>query len=95
MKFDETFKILLVGVLLLSAIGVTVASAEELVSVTKTDANIQRVESISGSGIPQLMETEDQRDARIQWFRDAKFGLFIHWGPAAISGKEIYQLTER
>ncbi|NMC05139.1 MAG: alpha-L-fucosidase [Candidatus Lokiarchaeota archaeon] len=26
---------------------------------------------------------------QMQWFRDAKFGLFIHWGPASISGAEI------
>jgi alpha-L-fucosidase len=26
---------------------------------------------------------------QVQWFRDAKFGLFIHWGPASISGAEI------
>lgn len=38
---------------------------------------------------PQLTETPDQYEARIQWFRDARFGLFIHWGPAAISGEEI------
>lgn len=39
--------------------------------------------------IPQLTETAEQREERIKWFRDAKFGLFIHWGPAAISGEEI------
>ena len=38
---------------------------------------------------PQLTETPEQREERIQWFRDAKFGLFIHWGPSAISGEEI------
>ena len=26
---------------------------------------------------------------QMQWFRDAKFGLFIHWGPVSISGAEI------
>ena len=26
-------------------------------------------------------------DARIQWWRDAKFGLFIHWGLYAIPGR--------
>jgi alpha-L-fucosidase len=26
---------------------------------------------------------------QMQWFRDAKFGLFIHWGPASLSGAEI------
>jgi hypothetical protein len=25
----------------------------------------------------------------VERFRDAKFGLFIHWGPASITGKEI------
>ena len=27
--------------------------------------------------------------AEIQWFRDAKFGLFIHWGPASQLGVEL------
>ena len=38
---------------------------------------------------PQLNETPEQLEERLQWFRNAKFGLFIHWGPAAISGEEI------
>ncbi len=25
-------------------------------------------------------ETKAERDARMQWWRDAKFGMFIHWG---------------
>jgi alpha-L-fucosidase len=36
-----------------------------------------------------LAETPDQRDARMAWWRGAKFGMFIHWGPASVSGKEI------
>ncbi len=39
--------------------------------------------------VPQLKETEQAETSRIKWFRDAKFGLFIHWGPASISGQEI------
>ncbi len=31
-------------------------------------------------------ETEAQRDARMQWFRDARFGMFIHWGLYAQHG---------
>ncbi len=34
---------------------------------------------------PQL--NADQED--MQWFRDAKFGLFIHWGPVSLKGTEI------
>ena len=29
---------------------------------------------------PAFSETPAQHDARLQWFRDAKFGMFIHWG---------------
>ncbi len=25
----------------------------------------------------------------MQWFRDAKFGMFIHWGPCSVGAKEI------
>ena len=29
-------------------------------------------------------ETEQQRDARMAWWREARFGLFIHWGVYAV-----------
>ncbi len=41
------------------------------------------------AAVPQLHETPPQRDARLQWFRDAKFGMFIHWGPCSVGEKEI------
>ncbi len=41
------------------------------------------------SGVPQLKETAEQRATRMQWFHDAKFGMFLHWGPVALSGKEL------
>jgi alpha-L-fucosidase len=25
-------------------------------------------------------ETEAQRDARMEWWREARFGMFVHWG---------------
>ena len=33
-------------------------------------------------------ETKDQRDARMSWWRDARFGLFIHWGLYAVPAGE-------
>jgi alpha-L-fucosidase len=33
-------------------------------------------------------ETKEQRDARMAWFRDAKFGLFIHWGVYSVPAGE-------
>src|SRR5213592_4046263 len=29
-------------------------------------------------------ETPDQRDARMAWWREARFGMFIHWGAYAV-----------
>jgi len=35
-------------------------------------------------------QAERIREARLaSWWRDAKFGLFLHWGPASLSGAEI------
>ncbi|MCP5522683.1 MAG: alpha-L-fucosidase [Verrucomicrobiales bacterium] len=31
-------------------------------------------------------ETPDQRDARMAWWREARFGMFIHWGLYAVPG---------
>jgi alpha-L-fucosidase len=34
----------------------------------------------------QDTETPTQRDARMRWWREARFGMFIHWGLYAIPG---------
>ena len=44
-------------------------------------------------------ETKEQRDARMKWWRDARFGMFIHWGiysvPAGVyQGRNIGGLGE-
>lgn len=31
-------------------------------------------------------ETKEQRDARMAWWREAKFGMFLHWGLYAVPG---------
>ncbi len=33
------------------------------------------------------VETKEQRDARMGWWREAKFGMFIHWGCLFRSGR--------
>lgn len=35
-----------------------------------------------------LNESQADRDARMEWFRDAKFGLFIHWGLYSVPAGE-------
>jgi alpha-L-fucosidase len=39
---------------------------------------------ITGLKIDSVAETRAQRDARMQWWRDAKYGMFIHWGIYAV-----------
>ena len=47
----------------------------------------------------QETETPAQRDARMQWWREARFGMFIHWGLYSIpagtwDGKQIPSVGE-
>jgi len=35
-------------------------------------------------GDPYANETPSQREARMSWWREAKFGMFIHWGVYAV-----------
>jgi alpha-L-fucosidase len=48
---------------------------------------------------PYAFETSEERDERMRWWREARFGLFIHWGvyavPAGIhKGERIPRLGE-
>lgn len=44
------------------------------------------------SGVPLLaqqnVETKVQRDQRMHWWREARFGMFIHWGIYAVPAGE-------
>ena len=47
----------------------------------------------------QDSETPEQKSARMQWFREARFGMFIHWGLYSIlagrwDGKEVSGIGE-
>jgi alpha-L-fucosidase len=51
--------------------------------------------------VPAIQDTEtpEQKNARMQWFREARFGMFIHWGLYSIlagrwDGKEIPGIGE-
>ena len=52
-----------------------------------------------GPAVVPSTETKEQRDARMKWWREAKFGMFIHWGiysvPAGVyNGQPIGGLGE-
>jgi alpha-L-fucosidase len=38
--------------------------------------------------LPAQTETREHHDARMQWWRDARFGLFIHWGLYSVPAGE-------
>lgn len=58
------------------------ASASSLLAETKSAEGVT-VDPSGGPAIP-ANESATQRDARMAWWRDAKFGLFIHWGVYAV-----------
>jgi alpha-L-fucosidase len=38
---------------------------------------------------PSPAESREQREGRLAWWREARFGMFIHWGPVSLKGTEI------
>ncbi len=38
---------------------------------------------------PLPIETPQQREARLNWWRTGRLGMFIHWGPVSLKGTEI------
>lgn len=55
-------------------VALTVCSSLFLTCVSSTQKREEEKPFISH------IESEDQKDQRMRWWRDAKFGLFIHWG---------------
>lgn len=47
------------------------------------------LEPFSYQAVSEFKETEGQRQARMKWWREARFGLFVHWGPVSLTGKVI------
>lgn len=40
-------------------------------------------------GSVKAQQTPDNYDQHLQWWREARFGMFIHWGPITLTGAEI------
>ena len=52
-------------------------------------AQSTRGQVVDISHVPQVHESAGRYDVRMEWFRNAKFGMFIHWGPCTIGDVEI------
>ena len=55
--------------------------------------------AVSQEVVVQPGETTEQRDARMKWWREARFGMFIHWGVYSVpagtyKGKQIGGIGE-
>ena len=44
--------------------------------------------SAANTSPPQRTETKTERDQRMKWWREARFGMFIHWGLYAVPAGE-------
>jgi alpha-L-fucosidase len=82
---------------IVTASGIALGGAKPLLAQVEGEhidtSNAHRVRSI------QDKETAAQKDARLKWFREARFGMFIHWGLYAIpagrwDGKEVPSIGE-
>ena len=36
-----------------------------------------------------ICQIEVSKQERLKWWQDARFGMFIHWGPVSLKGTEI------
>ena len=41
------------------------------------------------TAMPSGAESKPAHDARMSWWREARFGMFIHYGPVTLTGREI------
>ena len=44
---------------------------------------------IADQKIAKRAEKSEAGQRRLDWWRDARFGMFIHWGPSSLAGSEI------
>ena len=71
-----------------------IARGAAIMTIFSTIANTATAVPSEGSTSPYEHETREERDVRMGWWREARFGMFIHWGvyavPAGIhEGKRI------
>ena len=38
---------------------------------------------------PKWADKSERSQRRMEWWRDAKFGMFVHWDPSSVAASEI------
>jgi alpha-L-fucosidase len=77
-----------------------ICAAIALLSSGMANSNVRAVENATSPGTTASpLETKDQLDARMKWWREARFGMFIHWGVYSVpagtwQGKQIPGIGE-
>ncbi|MEK7781127.1 MAG: alpha-L-fucosidase [Verrucomicrobiota bacterium] len=72
----------ILGLALLAAF--TFANCHRTLGATNVVADLAGSTRDGAVSKSKVVETPAQRDARMAWWRDAKFGMFIHWGVYAV-----------
>ncbi|MGB6692096.1 MAG: alpha-L-fucosidase [Terracidiphilus sp.] len=82
---------------------VLAASGAAMSETIRVWAQVQgeHIQTTAAHPVPSIQDTETpaQKNERMQWFREARFGMFIHWGLYSIpagrwDGKEIPGIGE-
>jgi len=67
-----------------------VCAAESAGRPPQDKANVAEIlEPLLAQPISEFKETPAEREARMAWWRESRFGLFVSWGPVSLTGKEI------
>jgi alpha-L-fucosidase len=69
------------------------------VAIVMVGIMVSLAQNIRSAELPPKAETKEERDARMAWWREARFGMFIHWGVYSVpagtwQGKEIPGIGE-
>lgn len=59
-----------------------------LIGLTACKGEQEKADGAENGKAELIQETKAQRDERMAWWRDARFGMFIHWGLYAIPAGE-------
>src|SRR5450755_3151013 len=63
-------------------------------SLAATAFSASAVPAVSGATPEQQAGDQNDRTRRMQWWHEAKFGMFIHWGLYSVLGRHEWAMEE-